>query len=217
MKGLGASRLLAPPAREIGEREGPGRSRPRDVDVIGPLLRATAIAEVDGGHHVDRVGRYAGLTARALGLEGARCGELASSCRLHDIGKLGVPNRILLKPATLTSGERRVVEKHAEIGFRILAGSGSDLLDLAASIALTHHERFDGRGYPRGLAGEEIPLHGRIAAVADVYDALTSRRVYRDALPESEATDLMCAASGSQFDPVVLEAFFRAVGPSAAN
>ena len=166
---------------------------------------------------MNRVGRYAGLTAKALGLEWARCNELASSCRLHDIGKLGVPNRILLKPAALTEGERRIVQQHAAIGCRILAGSGSELLDLAATIALTHHQRFDGRGYPHRLEAERIPLAGRIAAVADVYDALTSRRVYRDALPAREATDFMRSAAGFQFDPVVLEAFLHAVGSSARN
>jgi putative two-component system response regulator len=205
------NRLLERPVPESVPLEG------NPVDVVGPLLRASATADVDGGRHVNRVGRYAGLTAKALGLEWARCTELASSCRLHDIGKLGVPNRILLKPAALTSGERRIVEQHAAIGYRILAGSGSELLDLAASIALTHHERFDGGGYPYGLSGEAIPLAGRIAAVADVYDALTSRRVYRDALPSQEATSVMRAGSGSQFDPVVLDAFLHAVGSTARN
>jgi putative two-component system response regulator len=205
------SRLLERPVPESVPLEG------NPVDVVGPLLRASASADVDGGRHVNRVGRYAGLTAKALGLEWARCTELASSCRLHDIGKLGVPNRILLKPAALTPGERRIVEQHAAIGYRILAGSGSELLDLAASIALTHHERFDGGGYPYGLSGEAIPLAGRIAAVADVYDALTSRRVYRDALPSQEATAVMRAGSGSQFDPVVLDAFLHAVGSTARN
>ena len=207
------SRLLERPVPDSVSVEG----HAGEIDVIGPLLRASATADVDGGRHVNRVGRYAGLTAKALGLEWARCSELASSCRLHDIGKLGVPNRILLKPTSLTPGERCIVQQHAAIGYRILAGSGFELLDLAATIALTHHERFDGAGYPHGLAGEEIPLAGRIAAVADVYDALTSRRVYRDALPAREATDLMRAGSGAQFDPVVLEAFLHAVGSSARN
>ena len=207
------SRLLERPVPESVPLEG----HVGEIDVIGPLLRASATADVDGGRHVNRVGRYAGVIAKALGLEWARCSELASSCRLHDIGKLGVPNRILLKPTSLTPGERCIVQQHAAIGYRILAGSGSELLDVAATIALTHHERFDGGGYPHGLAGEEIPLAGRIAAVADVYDALTSRRVYRDALPAREATDLMRGASGAQFDPVVLEAFLLAVGSSARN
>ncbi|HJS70836.1 MAG TPA: HD domain-containing phosphohydrolase [Gaiellaceae bacterium] len=207
------SRLPERPVPESVPLEG----RAGEIDMIGPLLRASATADVDGGRHVNRVGRYAGLTANALGLEWARCSELASSCRLHDIGKLGVPNRILLKPTSLTPGERCIVQQHAAIGYRILAGSGSELLDLAATIALTHHERFDGAGYPHGLASEEIPLAGRIAAVADVYDALTSRRVYRDALPAREAIDFMRSAAGSQFDPAVLEAFLHAVGFSARN
>jgi len=179
--------------------------------MLGPLLRATALADLDSGRHVDRVGYYAGLTAHALGVEDVRCGELASSSRLHDIGKLGIPDEILLKPAELSAGERRLMERHTEIGFRILAGSGSHLLELAAGIALTHHERFDGRGYPRGLACEEIPMAGRIAAVADVFDALTTDRVYRSALEPREAARLMRAGSGSQFDPAVLEALLGAL------
>ena len=120
---------------------------------------------------------------------------------------------MLLKPGALDDDERTLIEGHAEIGYRILAGSGSELLDLAASIALTHHERFDGSGYPAGLGGPEIPVEGRIAAVADVYDALTSDRVYRPAYPDDIALDLMLDGRGTQFDPDVLDAFLATTRP----
>jgi putative two-component system response regulator len=131
---------------------------------------------------------------------------------MHDVGKIGVPDAILLKPGPLDAGERVEMQRHAEIGYGILAGSGAELLDLAATIAWTHHERFDGGGYPRGLKGEEIPLEGRIAAVADVFDALTSDRVYRAAFTRAEALMMMRAERGLHFDPRVLDAFLEAEG-----
>jgi putative two-component system response regulator len=121
-----------------------------EIDVVGPLLRASAIADVDGGRHVNRVGRHAGLTAKTLGLEWAWCNELASSLSAPRHRQARGSEQVLLKPTSLTPGERSIVQQHAAIGYRILAGSRSELLDLAATIALTHHERFDGGGYPHG-------------------------------------------------------------------
>jgi putative two-component system response regulator len=129
---------------------------------------------------------------------------------MHDVGKIGIPDRILLKPGRLTDDERSVMEAHTEMGHRILAGSNVELLDLAALLALTHHERIDGTGYPNRLAGEEIPIEGRIAAVADVFDALTSDRVYRPAYQPVEARELMCEGRGAQFDARLLDLFFDA-------
>jgi putative two-component system response regulator len=126
------------------------------------------------------------------------------------VGKLGIPDAILLKPGPLTTEERDVMEGHAEMGYRILAGSDVELLDLAALMALTHHERIDGSGYPRGLAGDEIPIEGRIAAVADVFDALTSDRVYRPAFQPDEARAMMEEGRGKQFDADLLDLFFGA-------
>src|SRR5262249_33484744 len=132
----------------------------------------------------------------------------------HDIGKIGIPDHVLLKPGPLDDGERSLIEQHAEIGYRILTGSGSELLDLAASIALSHHERWDGAGYPMRLRGQEIPLEGRIVAVADVFDAPPSDRVYRAAFTAEAALEIMIAGRATQFDPAVLDAFL-ALGPEA--
>jgi putative two-component system response regulator len=129
---------------------------------------------------------------------------------MHDVGKMGVPDAVLLKPGPLNPDERAEMERHATIGYQILSGSGAELLDLAAIIAWTHHEHFDGGGYPRGLAGDEIPLEGRIAAVADVFDALTNHRIYRPALPYAEAVATMRAERGSHFDPRALDALLSA-------
>jgi putative two-component system response regulator len=126
---------------------------------------------------------------------------------MHDVGKIAIPDSILLKPGLLTREEREVMKRHTVIGYQILCGSQAELLRLAAELAWTHHERFDGSGYPRGLHGEAIPLEGRIAAVADVFDALTTDRVYRRAIPVEEAIALMQAERGKHFDPAVLDLF----------
>jgi putative two-component system response regulator len=182
-----------------------GRNRGNE-GALQPLLRATELVDAGAGRHLEQVGHYSGVAARALGLAEPRSRAIASACRLHDIGKLGVPDEILLKPGALNEPERKLMERHSTIGHRILADSGTSILDLAASIALTHHEWYDGRGYPQGLTGDTIPLVGRIAAVADAFDALTSDRVYRPALPHAEAVRILREAAGSQFDPDVVSA-----------
>jgi putative two-component system response regulator len=136
---------------------------------------------------------------------------LHAASPMHDVGKVGVPDRVLLKPAALTAEERAQMEEHAEIGYRILAGSRAELLQLAATIAWTHHERVDGRGYPRRLAGDEIPLEGRIAAVADVFDALTRDRVYRPRFSRAQALEMLAEGRGSQFDADVVDALTATV------
>jgi excisionase family DNA binding protein len=136
---------------------------------------------------------------------------MRTASRLHDIGKIAVPDAILQKPGPLTAQERAQAERHAEMGHRLLAGSGSEVLEVAATIAWTHHERFDGTGYPRALAGEDIPLAGRVAAVADVFDALTSDRVYRRAFAVADAQEMLESERGGQFDPAVVDAFLAAM------
>ena len=125
---------------------------------------------------------------------------------MHDVGKIGIPDRILLKPGPLTRGERTEMERHTVIGHEILSGSDSSLLNLAASIALTHHERVDGKGYPHHRRGDDIPEAGRIVAVADVFDALINDRVYRRALPLADAIKIMRRGRGKQFDATILDA-----------
>ncbi len=134
---------------------------------------------------------------------------------MHDIGKIAVPDHILLKAGPLTAEEREQMQTHAEIGRKILQGSESPLMQLAESIAWTHHEKFDGSGYPRGLSGEAIPEEGRIAAVADVFDALTRDRPYRKAMSMSAAAAVMAEGRGSHFDPRVLDSFMSQI-PVAA-
>ena len=180
-------------------------------ETIYRLARAAEFRNEETGQHIERVSRYSAVLAEQLGLEQARCELLRLASPLHDIGKIAIPDRILLKPGALTPEERQHMEAHAELGYGMLADSDRELLELAALVALTHHERFDGTGYPRGLAGDEIPLEGRIVAVADVFDALTSDRVYRPAFALHEALQVLRDGRGSDFDPVVLDAFLGAL------
>jgi response regulator RpfG family c-di-GMP phosphodiesterase len=130
---------------------------------------------------------------------------------LHDVGKIGIPDALLTKPGSLTPDERHTMQRHCELGHQLLSGSDSSLLSLAASIALTHHERWDGAGYPRGLARDAIPLEGRVVAIADVFDAITSARVYRPAMTMKDALATIERGSGSAFDPALIELFFGSV------
>lgn len=154
--------------------------------------------------HIRRVSRYCAVMGDKLGLH-PKTLEVASM--LHDVGKLAVPDEILLKPGFLTADDRLAVEAHAEVGYRMLRGSGSVVLDLAATIARTHHEKFDGTGYPHGISGSDIPLEGRIAAVADVFDALTCDRAFRPAWSVETTIAWMQSERGQHFDPHVLDAF----------
>jgi putative two-component system response regulator len=159
--------------------------------MITRLSLAIEFRSRETGEHVRRIGRNAALIGKKLGLDDDRCELIRLGAALHDVGKIGIPDQILLKPARLTDAERRQMEEHAEIGHRLLSGAGSELLELSAQIAWTHHERFDGAGYPRGLAGDEIGIEGRITAVADVFDALTHDRVYRTAFPVDDTIEMM--------------------------
>jgi cyclic di-GMP phosphodiesterase len=176
----------------------------------GTLSRLSLAVEFrDGatGAHLERVGAYTADIATALGLPEDRIALLRLAAPLHDIGKIAIADRILRKKGLLTDEERRDMERHADVGRELLGGSGSELLELAATIAWTHHERWDGSGYPRGLQGEEIPLEGRIVAVADVFDALSSDRPYRPRLSIEEARRWIVDGAGEAFDPDVVGAF----------
>lgn len=174
--------------------------------VLERLARAGRFRDEETAEHVERVSRCCAFVARRLGWDAEACADLRAAAALHDIGKIGIPDAVLRKPGKLTPEERACVEEHAQIGHDILTGSDDPVMQLAAMIALTHHERPDGTGYPRRLRGDAIPLPGQIASVADVFDALTHDRVYRAAYPVDKALEILCEGSGSQFDPAVLRA-----------
>ena len=177
-------------------------------ETIERLSIAAEFRDDDTGQHIHRMSRYAATLARAAGYDEEKCALLQMATQMHDVGKIGIPDRVLLKPGKLRPEERELMQRHAQIGHDILAGSGAELLQLAATVALTHHERFDGAGYPNRIAGDAIPIEGRIAAIADVYDALTSDRVYRPAFPLMKALAAMKEGKGSHFDPDLLGLFF---------
>ena len=176
------------------------------LELLDRLALVAEFRDDDTNQHALRVGRCAQTIATALALPPEIVEMLDRAAALHDIGKIGIPDSILLKPGPLTDNEFAVMKKHTEIGAQMLAGSSFAVLQLARSIALTHHERFDGTGYPAGLAGEQIPIEGRITAVADVYDALTSERAYRPAFERNVALEMMLEQRGRQFDPCALDA-----------
>jgi len=216
------------------ERQNADLARSR-MSVIRRLGMAAELRDEDTGNHVIRVGCYSRVIAAALGMPQSFLEMLLLTAPLHDIGKIGIPDRVLLKSGPLTDGEWIVMQSHCEIGHGILCDqskvamplfdwfasekspvqdpqeNNDPLLEMAASIALTHHEKWNGSGYPRGLVGEAIPLEARIVAVADVFDALTSNRPYRRARPDEEALTIIGGTVGSHFDPRVHEAFVRSL------
>ena len=159
--------------------------------------------------HVTRVGELAGKIAAALGLTPDFIATIRYSALLHDVGKIGISDTILLKPGKLTDEEYETMKQHTKIGAQILSGSKSEILSMAEEIAITHHERWDGRGYPNRIAGSDIPLSGRIVAVVDVFDALTNERSYKKAWPVEDALAEIERNSGTQFDPMIVDALLE--------
>jgi putative two-component system response regulator len=176
-------------------------------ETIERLAIAAEFRDDETAQHIQRMSRYCGLLARTSGMDTERSETIRVASLMHDVGKIGIPDYILLKPGPLTADERSIIQQHSDIGHRILAGSSSDLLATAAAIAWTHHERVDGAGYPRGLEGEAIPIEGRIAAIADVFDALSSDRVYKKAFSLVSALEIMRQGRGTHFDANLLDAF----------
>lgn len=177
------------------------------LDTIFRLGVAAEYRDKETANHIKRMSHYCALIAESLGWSKEAVEMILWSSLMHDVGKLGIPDSILQKPAGLTPEERHIMECHAIIGGNILKGSGADVLQQSRLIALTHHERFDGSGYPRGLKGESIPIEGRITILADIFDALSSRRVYKKALPEEEVLRILNQGRGSFFEPKILEVF----------
>ncbi len=181
------------------------------AETIFRLARMVEFRDEETGQHLHRMSSYCEILARKIGWDELGCEQIRLASQLHDVGKVAIPDNILLKPGKLTAEEFEVIKGHAEAGHRMLAGSASEVVQMGAQIARTHHEHWDGTGYPRGLIGEEIPIEGRIAAVADVFDALTSDRVYRSALPVRSATQMMRDERATHFDPALLDAFLGAL------
>ncbi len=179
------------------------------LEVILRLSRAAEYRDEHTGEHIRRMAHYSALIARKLGLNEEAVESILYAAPLHDIGKIGIPDQILLKPGPLDEREWEIMKKHTEIGAEILRGTQSGFVKVGEIVALYHHERWDGRGYPRGLKGPEIPLAARIVAVADVFDALTSDRPYRKAFSVEEAFQIIEEELGSHFDPKVGRAFLE--------
>ena len=180
----------------------------REQETIFCLARAAEYRDPETGAHISRMAHYSKHIACVLGLPLDQQDLILEAAPMHDIGKVGTPDSILLKPGSLTDEELIIMKQHAVIGYEVLNTGNSHLLKMAAEIALTHHEKFDGSGYPRGLVGYDIPLFGRIVAVADVFDALTSDRPYKKAWSIERATQLMQESAGKHFDPACIDAFF---------
>lgn len=179
------------------------------IEVLDRLARAAEFRDDDTGQHTQRVGATSARLAEALGLSAERVELIRRAAPLHDVGKIGISDTILLKPGKLTQEEFELMKTHAAIGAALLDEGHSSLIKTAERIALTHHERWDGKGYPFQLQGNEIPIEGRIVAVADVFDALTNERPYKKAWPIPEALAEIQAQAGRQFDPAVVEAFIQ--------
>ncbi len=182
------------------------KSREESIHI---LSKAAEFRDNETAKHTIRMGHYSEQLARLCNLPESFCQRMKNAAPLHDVGKIGISDTILLKPGKLTPEEFETMKTHCEIGYRILSESTSDILSLGAEIALNHHEKYDGSGYPRGLSGEKIPITGRIGAICDVFDALTTERVYKKAIPADQALVIMSEGRGSHFDPRIIDHFFR--------
>ncbi|GEO39242.1 putative two-component system response regulator [Skermanella aerolata] len=180
-------------------------------ELIMRLSRSMDSRDSETGAHLERMARYAAVIAAAMGLSRQMQERIRMAAPMHDIGKVAVSDHILFKPGRYTDEEFEVMKQHTLHGYRILDDSASPLVRLAATIALSHHEKFDGSGYPQRLKGKDIPLAGRIVAIADVFDALTSARPYKEAWQVEEALDFLKANTGSHFDPDCMAAFFSSL------
>lgn len=192
-----------------GSAELPHYLLTREREILLRLARAGEFRDEYTGEHIVRIGKISRHIADVLQLPEEECNIIEAAAPIHDIGKIGIPDSILRKPGPLTSAERRIMENHTLIGYDILKNSSSKYLQCGAEIALAHHERFDGSGYPNGARGEEIPLCARIVAVADVYDALAHRRPYKLAWPIARVVEHLTALKGTHFDPECVEALLQ--------
>lgn len=197
---------------DIKVREQTAQLHETRLAIIRRLGRAAEYKDNETGLHVIRMSHYAAIIGSAIGMDERNVELLLNAAPMHDVGKIGIPDSILQKPGKLTPEEWEVMRNHAQIGADIIGdASGSELLEMARVVALTHHEKWDGSGYPNGLAGEQIPQVGRIVAIADVFDALTSVRPYKPAWSVERALELFRDSQGSHFDPDLVSLFFEAM------
>jgi putative two-component system response regulator len=201
-QGLALERLIQQRTRELATSR---------IEIVRRLGRAAEYRDNETGMHVIRMSVSSRMLALAAGVSEMQADLLLTAAPMHDVGKIGIPDRILLKPGKLDAEERSLMEKHPLIGAEIIGDHDSDLLKMARVVALTHHEKWDGSGYPHGLAGEEIPLEGRIVAIADVFDALTSERPYKHAWKTEDALAYMSGQASAAFDPRLLALFLKLV------
>ena len=193
--------------RKVAERTAEVRATQEEITLR--LVAAAEHRDEETGAHVKRIGLYASAIVAQLGWKGRALENMRLAAPMHDIGKIGIPDAVLRKPGKLTAEEFEIIKTHTVIGANILAGATASLLRMAGEIALSHHEKWDGSGYPHGLAGEAIPLSARTVAVADVYDAMTHDRIYRPAIPEAQTLEVMRAGRGKHFAPAVFDAFLE--------
>ncbi len=178
------------------------------VEVIIRLGKAAEFRDDETGRHIERIASYVDLITEKLGMNREQRIMMQYAAPMHDVGKIGIPDGVLMKAGKLTADEFKIIKLHTVIGSRILSGTTLPLLELAKEIAISHHERWDGDGYPLGLKGSDIPISGRIVAITDVFDAITSKRVYKDAWPIEQALEYIMDMRGKQFDPDIVDAFF---------
>jgi putative two-component system response regulator len=184
------------------------RIKAMSLEALYRLTRAAEYKDEDTGAHIQRMSQYSATIARTMGLNDQTVEYILYAAPMHDIGKIGIPDKILLKPGKLTEEEWVIMKEHTTIGGRILEGSKAGYIHLGEIVALTHHEKWDGSGYPLGLKGNKIPLVGRIVAIADVFDALMSKRPYKEAFPLEKSHGIIREGRGNHFDPAVVDAFF---------
>jgi len=184
-----------------------GRIKDASLETIYRLSVASEYRDEDTGAHIMRVSRYSAAIARRMGMDASTVESILYAVPMHDVGKIGIPDKILMKQGTLDSEEWETMKRHTVIGAKILEGSKAEYISIAETIALCHHEKWDGSGYPNGLKGKDIPITSRIAAIADVFDALTSKRPYKEPFGVDRALAIIDGGSGYHFDPEVVIAF----------
>jgi response regulator RpfG family c-di-GMP phosphodiesterase len=209
----GAERLIRPRQRHAA-RENPNQTPQADLsasdeETIQLLLMASETHDPHTSNHLKRIASYCASVTRCMGWSGERIAQIATASKLHDVGKIGVPDEILRKTGALTKDERRIMQQHTRFGYHVLQAASSSLMRLAANIALRHHERYDGQGYPDGLAGEAIPIEAQIVSIADVFDALTTARPYKAAWTNDETIAYLVDNKEKMFNPAVVAAFLK--------